>query len=367
MIKVLKNLNWKTLFNIALMVFSVMLLIYFVVSKDGLLDLIKSDLKISMLWVGIALVFQFLNYLIDSYLIYIFVKDSFPLFTFKNAFKVSMVGQFFSAVTPGASGGQPMQIFVMTQLGVNVGVATAAQIQKFLVYQSTLTLYSIVAILVRFNYFRTNLESYIWLLALIGFITQAIVIVLIVLVSFNRTLTHKILSWCFKLLGKIRLVKNPQEKMESLAKQLDVFHKYNKEMLKKPKLLVQAYAFTVLLLTVMYIVPYFIYKSFYPNGTESVINMICSQSFVSMVSSLVPTPGASGAAELSFGVFFSGSFTAETMKSAIVVWRATTYFVTLIVGSPCARLSKSVSSKKKASEDTSEQELENVNKEADKQ
>lgn len=363
MLKLLKGLNWKTLFNIAVMIFSLILMIYFIVSKGGLMDLVKSGVKINLFWVGIALVFHFLNYFMDSYLIYIFVKNSIPSFTLQKAIKVSMVGQFFSAVTPGASGGQPMQIFMMTQLGVNLAVATATQIQKFLVYQSTLVLYSIIAIALRFNYFRTNLESYIWILALIGFITQAIVIFLILLVSFNRTLTHKMLSGCFRILGKIRIVKNPKEKTDSLTKQLDVFHKHNKALLKNPKLLIRAYGFMVILLTVMYIVPYFIYRGFYPDGTESVINMICSQSFVSMVSSLVPTPGASGAAELSFGIFFSNSFSTETMKSAIIVWRTITYFVTLLVGSPYARLSKNLSTAKKESDEYSAKELEEVSKE----
>lgn len=363
MFKVLKKLNWKTLFNIAVMIFSVILMIYFIVSKDGLLDLVRSDLKISLFWVTITILFQFLNYAIDSYLIYIFVKKSAPHFTFKNAFKVSMVGQFFSAVTPGASGGQPMQIFMLNQCGVDVAAATASQIQKFLVYQSTLVLYSIFAILIRFKYFKANLEAYVWILALIGFAAQAVVIVCILLVSFNRNLTHKILSWGFRLLGKLHIIKKPQEKFENFSKQLDVFHKYNKEIVKNPKFLIKTFLGTVVLLTVVYIVPFFVYKSFYPDGSESIVNMICSQSFVSMVSSLVPTPGALGAAELSFGIFFGGTFTAETMKSAIVLWRTATYFVTLIVGSPCARLSKNLSSAKSESDKYTQKELNNIENE----
>ncbi len=363
MLEVVKKLNWKSLFNIAVMIFSIILMIYFVISKDGLLDLLRSDLKISVFWVSMAFAFQFLNYLLDSYLIYIFVKRTVPEFKFKSAFKVSMVGQFFSAVTPGASGGQPMQIFMLNQYGISIATATASQIQKFLVYQSTLVLYSIFAIFIRFNYFKENLEPYIWILALIGFITQAIVIVFILLVSYNRGLTHKILSWGFKLLGKLHIVKNPQKKMEDFSNQLDVFHKHNKEMFKSVKFVIKAFSAMIILLTIVYIMPFFIYKSFYSDGTESVINMLCSQSFVSMVSSLVPTPGASGAAELSFGIFFGGTFTATTMKSAIVLWRTTTYFVTIIFGVPFARLSKKLSyTKTESKEEFVQRETENIKK-----
>ena len=66
MLEVVKKLNWKSLFNIAVMIFSIILMIYFVISKDGLLDLLRSDLKISVFWVSMAFAFQFLNYLLDS-------------------------------------------------------------------------------------------------------------------------------------------------------------------------------------------------------------------------------------------------------------------------------------------------------------
>ena len=59
MLEVVKKLNWKSLFNIAVMIFSIILMIYFVISKDGLLDLLRSDLKISVFWVSMAFAFQF--------------------------------------------------------------------------------------------------------------------------------------------------------------------------------------------------------------------------------------------------------------------------------------------------------------------
>ena len=97
-----------------------------------------------------------------------------------------MVGQFFSAVTPGASGGQPMQMYLMIRQKIDPGIATSALVQKFLVYQTTLTAYSAVAILICFPMFYNSLNSLLWTLAILGFVAQAIVIVLLLLFSFNK-------------------------------------------------------------------------------------------------------------------------------------------------------------------------------------
>lgn len=59
-----------------------------------------------------------------------------------------------------------------------------------------------------------------------------------------------------------------------------------------------------------------------------------------MVSSLVPLPGASGAAELSFAGFFSGIFDETTMKSAILIWRTITYYGTIFISAPFSGMGK---------------------------
>ena len=115
------------------------LIVFFIFSKDGFIDLLNSGLKINVLWLIIGLCLYFLNIVLDTYIIYLFVRRSTPSFTLWQAVIVSMVGQFYCAVTPGASGGQPMQVLTMTRMNVKASNATAALIQKFLVWQFTLT------------------------------------------------------------------------------------------------------------------------------------------------------------------------------------------------------------------------------------
>ena len=98
-------------------------------------------------------------------------------------------------------------------------------------------------------------------------------------------------------------------------------------------------------MTAYFLVPYCIGRSF---GIDfSIFDMLCAEAYVQMISSLVPLPGGSGAAEYCFSVFFGTYFTAETIKTAILLWRTITYYGTIAISAPFARMRK----KQKLSED----------------
>ena len=334
-----KRISGKTIFNISVFVLCVGMLAYFCLSENGLADLLKSAENINLSWLFMAVFCHLLNIALDAYLIYRFTKNNYPLYTFRNAMKASMVGQFFSCITPFATGGQPMQIYLMSRQGVRGGVATSGLMQKFLVYQTTLTLYSLLAILVRMDYFGQHLTPFLWSLAIFGFASQAFVIVGILLFSFSRKLTHKLLVLVFTLLSKLHIIKDADAKIKGLESQLEAFHDGNRELYKNRKLLVETYVCTAVQLTTIFIVPYCVYRSFNLSG-ESILNMISSQAFVTMASCFVPLPGAAGASEFSFMAFFGSQFSPETLKSAVLVWRFITYYFTMFMSAPFSRLAK---------------------------
>lgn len=334
-----RKLNWKLIFNISVIVFSIGLLVYFAVSENGLNDLVKNISSFDRGWLFMAVFCHLLNIFIDAYLIFIFTKSSANHYRLRDALKSCMVGQFFSAVTPGASGGQPMQLIVMNKQNVDTGKALSALMQKFLVYQTTITSYSALSILVCYDFFKSNLDSFMWTLSIFGFCSQAFVIALLLLFSFNKKITHTILVYVFNLLARIKIIKNPQEKINNLEEQLNSFHACNKELYKNKNLVLKTYVLTTVQLTCIFIVPYCIYRSFNLSGAR-VIDMVCAQAFVSMISSFVPLPGASGVSEGSFYIFFSMYYTAQTIKSAVLLWRIITYYFTIFLTAPFARLTK---------------------------
>lgn len=329
------KVNWKALINILFIFVSVGIIAYLCLSENGLTDLIKNITNFDKTWLSMSVVCYLLNIVIDIYLIYVFIKVRYSKYRVRDAIKCSMIGQFYSAVTPGASGGQPMQIFVLSKQGVDPGSGTASLIQKFLVYQTTLTSLSALAILICQDTINGPIKG----LAFLGFFMQAVVIVLLFLFSFNKTLTKGIISFIFNLLGKIKILKNADKKIKELENQLECFHESNKELYKNRSLVLKTYVLTAVQLTTIFIVPYCIYRAFNFSGVR-VIDMVGTQAFVTMVSSFMPLPGGSGAAEGSFYVMFKNYFSDETIKSAMLLWRLITYYLVILISSPFSGMAK---------------------------
>lgn len=346
-----KNFSWRVLFNILVVIFTLFMIGYFCFSNGGLIDLLQSHEQINPLWLCVAILVHLTNIFLDMMLIYIFIKDSAPHFKFRQAFKVSMVGQFFCAVTPSSTGGQPMQIAVLSSMKVPIGQATSALIQKFLVWQFVLMGYSIFAVATKFSLITESMGSGVLLLTIVGFSVQCVMCAALILASFAHKFTSKLVGGLFKFLSKIHIIKNPEERKANLDKQLETFYNCNRSLYKNKKLIFQTVILTFVQMTVIYLVPYFVGLALNSEMDAPALDMVCVQAFVNMVSSLMPLPGASGAAELCFAAFFSGYFSETTLKSAVLIWRTITYYGTIFISAPFSGMSR----KKKV-----EQQAENI-------
>ena len=332
------KIPWGLLFNITIIALTIFLILYFVFSEGGFVDLLNSGLQIHFVWLIAAVFVHLLNIALDTAVIYLFIKQSHKEMTVGKAIIASLTGQFFCAVTPSASGGQPMQVISLSRMGVKPSVSTSALIQKFLVWQFTMSVYCIVAVTARFSFFSEHLDAPMWVLSILGFAAQIIMIVILLLASFCKPLTIKVVNGFISLLAKLHIVKEPEEKKKNMADTLESFHQSNKELNKNKVLLVKVYVITAVQMTAYFLVPFCIARSF---GIEcNMFDMLCAQSYVSMVSSLVPLPGGSGAAEYCFKVFFGAYFTDITIKSAILLWRTITYYGTIAMTAPFAWLRK---------------------------
>ena len=344
------KIPWGLIFNITIIGLTFFLILYFVFSEGGFVDLLNSGLEIHLVWLIAAVFVHLLNIALDTTVIYLFIKESQPeLMTVKKAIIASLTGQFFCAVTPSASGGQPMQVLALSRMGIRPSVSTSALIQKFLVWQFTMSVYCIVAVAARFSFFAEHLDTPMWILSVLGFSAQIVMIVILLLASFCKPLTIKVVNGFISLLGKLHLVKKADEKKKSMEETLDSFHKSNKELNKNKLLLVKVYVITAVQMTAYFLVPFCIAQSFGINC--NMFDMLCAQSYVSMVSSLVPLPGGSGAAEYCFQVFFGTYFTDITIKSAILLWRTITYYGTIALTAPFAWLRKKQSFEEKQDPD----------------
>ncbi len=333
-----KKRNWIKIVNIGVMVLAFVLVIYFAFRESSLEDLAHSFRTLNMWWIVVACLFMLTNWMIDGWLIYKFTKTSCPHYKFRNGFRTAMTGQYFNSVTPFASGGQPMQIFCMTRQGVDAGVAGATLMQKFIVWQSTMTAASLIFIVFRYKFFLTEVSGFM-VVALAGFLVQGVVIAMLLLFSLNPKITHLILRGFVWLVNKLHLFKKHQNMVDEIEHQLSFFHDNIKVMFRQKGLMAKTFAMTALQLFSTLVLPYCIYKAFNLSG-DTLFNMLAANSFLSMIVSFVPLPGAAGASEGGFLMLFGIFFPSNIRMPAVLLWRIISFYSSIIIGAPFARFSQ---------------------------
>lgn len=321
----------RKIYRAILFALTVGLLIYFCAYGNNLAVLILSLHTIRPFWIFCAAACVFLNWMADSLILHALVVHSgIGGYGFGSAFRVAMVGQYFNSVTPYALAGQPMQLVSLTSQGVSSGVAVSTLVRKFLVYQTSLTLYSFIVILVKYQFFLSKVQGFM-ALAVVGFLYQAAVVVGLMLFSYNPAFTTKLIHGAVWLLTRIHVVKDPEQTSRKVKDQLSFFLENNRAIQGNHLLKLKIYGLTAVQLTALFLVPFFIYKAFRNPGMP-VFDMIAAQSFVTMVSSYTPLPGAAGAAEGSFLVIFQIFFSPEVIRQAMLLWRLIAYYSCIVVG-----------------------------------
>jgi len=149
-------------------------------------------------------------------------------------------------------------------------------------------------------------------------------------VIFSKNLVGKFIKFIVVLLSKFKIIKNVEYTLSKINVQLDEYTHGAKYIKNNPLLLVKVLGLTVLQLTSMYLVPYFIYKSF-ELSTYGIMDVLSIQSLLTIAVSSLPLPGAVGATESSFMVLFKIFFSKELILSAMLLSRGISFYAFLLI------------------------------------
>ena len=244
--------------------------------------------------------------------------------------RITLSGFFYSNITPGASGGQPMQVAAMNKAGVPVGNGTTTVTIRLICNQFMVSLLSLAFLLANREFVYKQLEGAIWFVR-VGWVINFAVVPLVLLAAFRRAWIRKLVNGLISLLAKIRILKDPESARKSAEEVLDTYHTALSALLRSPGEIVRqclCSAASLLALTGSIV---FVYHAFGMSGTPWY--HLLTLAFVLFVSaSYTPLPGASGAQEGGFLYYFRGIFTGGTVGLALLTWRFFTYYLFIFVG-----------------------------------
>ena len=319
----------KNLFAIITMAISIGVLVYFLITTDGITAFAEIAGSIQIPWFISIFAAIIVGWLLEALVLHFFCKKVYPQWKYWHSLIIGMIGLLYSALTPFATGGQAMQIYYMRKLGLDTGGAGSIIAVKSLVYQIIMVLFALVMVFWKLPFFQSSVSNFSFL-TIIGLTTNLTFVLLVLFFAINEKATDKCLRAIIKFLYRIKIVKKPVSRYYKLHSEFAIFHKSTKLVGKSVKVYVGAVFFTIVQIFVACIIPYLIYRSFNFEGAD-VFDMLGAQSFVNMVSAFIPLPGASGGAEGSFYLFF-GTFFGNLIMPALFIWRIGTYYLNIVGG-----------------------------------
>ena len=322
----MKKYKWNVLFVFILG----LIMAWILLGKGNPKMMLESVKTLAPKWLLIGLICIGLYVGVETIIQYMLTNKMQRGHSLWNAFKVVMTGQFFNAITPFASGGQPMQAFIMAKQGVPVGTSISILMTKFIIYQLILTLYSMIALLIQMPFFFSKISGVVYL-SLIGFLINFGIVMILVASVFMKQQLKRVGFWGVNLLHHMRIIKHPTGIKRKIIAQIDLFNKNIGLLKKNTSLLLQVSMLTIMQLTAYFLIPYAVYKAFGLAGTKMFV-IISAAAFIVMISSFVPIPGGSGVAEGSFFLFFQLFFPTTILPTAILCWRLITFYIPLCIG-----------------------------------
>ena len=280
-----------------------------------------------------------------------------------QAVLVESIGNFYSAVTPGATGGQVMEAYFFKKQGIHISNAVSMLAMYSIVYQGVLITFGLLSFgmkfqilndiaYVHFNLGFVNFDLSIWLLTVIGFLLNIGVIFLVFMMAFWRRFHNFIMGPMVSLFHKIRLVRDPDKTRERLRVQVENFKIEFRRLWCNIPFTILVTVLFVGLFILKFSMPFFAGKALGNQGTGAswetgFWDSIFLSNYHQMVTGLIPIPGAAGVSEYFFTQLFvdtknpaNGFYylmengvdvSTQLCSSALLLWRTTTFTLPLIV------------------------------------
>lgn len=321
----------KQKFNILIVLLASLIVSYFVL-KDDFSDIVSLISNINIGWLmfafGMVVMYWFFQALCLS-VVSSLSEDNLPFRTF---FKSIIICHFFNGITPSASGGQPFQIYFLNRKGMKIGKASNIVVAQSTLYQVSLVLIGLIAIILNHVYNFFPPDNILRKLVIIGFIVNFMVIVILAYISFGKKTNKFIIMKLIHFLNKIKIIRNKEETLLKIERVIDSFYTSAKTLNSNKAALLKGTIYNFVGLLFLYISPLIVAYAFGNYTDLNVIVTLVSSAYVMLIGAFVPIPGGSGGIEYAFAAFFGFYIIGPTLMAMLLIWRFVTYYIPVVVG-----------------------------------
>ena len=323
----MKNLKRNSV--ILLLITAVVL---FFVIKDDFNDIVNALSNANIGFILVGMCFAVLYWFFKSLCLHNIVKEYRDKIKLKQIFKQITITQFFNGITPFASGGQPMQVYMLGKSGIKFTHSTNIIVQDFILYQMALITHGIIAVLLNWKFGIVDSNPLLISLTILGFTINTLVGLGLLFVSFSTKFNKFIVNHVIGLFSRIKIVKNKEKTINAWKIKLKEFNESAVLLREKKSLIVKGYIYNLIGLTCYYLTPLFVIHALGFGSSITIMATYVSCAYVSVIGAFVPLPGGSGGIEGSFLEFFGNFMSPATTKAVLILWRSVTYYLAIVVG-----------------------------------
>lgn len=282
-------------------VFVLFVFVLYFTLKDNFRDIINTLASVNVIYLVIGILCVFISKYLIGTIIYNLSKKEKSNVSFRKILKIEFIYPFFAGITPGSLGGESSEILYLKQSGLPYGRASNVVMQKYIIYQISLIIVNIIAVVL--NLFTNIVPSngLINTAIVANFIFNIALLSLLFMLTYNKKFNHFIMNHGLSFLHKIKIIKDIKKTQSKLDSYLDNFDD-GVDKLKSDKRLFIKLIFASIL-SLIFLIGAAIPVAWSLNiDSISVLNLFILAAFVKMISLLIVTPGNSGASEYCFTI-----------------------------------------------------------------
>jgi len=244
------------------------------------------------------------------------------------SYKSLSILRYYDAVTPLASGGQAFMVTYLTSRDVPGSTSLSIPIAK-LVFQNIAWLtIAFVCLIISCS---GGSSAFISTTSIIGFLLGALMIVVILFLSFSKKWGKKLVSWGLRLLVKMKILKSYEKHYDKVLSFIEDYQNIMKEYSRAKLDVFYQLILHGLRFVCLYSIPFFIYCSFMGFDGSKFGEFFVFTAMIELASSFIPLPGGTGMNEITFTFLFKQYLGGATFW-ALLLWRFCSYYFYLLQG-----------------------------------
>ncbi len=244
-----------------------------------------------------------------------------------SCFRYTIIDYYFSMITPGASGGQPAEIYLMKKDQIPVGVSSLVMLIFNMCYHLAVVL---VIALSSFGYLGEILpgQGIYRKLFFLGISIQGILVISYFFIIFSKKLVYRLVDLVFNFFEKLGLKKLVKYR-ENAEGVLRDYKEGACRMAKNPRTLLVCLLIAIFHIFLLYSQGFFIAGAF--GKKLGLRQMAAYQGIITMTFESLPIPGGAGVSEIGF-LEILGKIYGKDVKLAMLVSRAISFYFFLGLG-----------------------------------